>query len=281
MKKIVLFAIMLIAANSMFGQLKVETTGNVKVSKSMAIGTSTNNYIGLKLYHVSIATTPYYGIQSIVKTNSAMPTSSIYGVYGFADATTLNVSNLQIGPIVGVFGKAKASANACTNFNAGVAGMTHYYNGIGVYGGIGSSDDLPLPTTSKGAAYAGYFDGNVKVASTLTAAAVSTTSDARLKDNIQYLSSSTINVLNMLRPITYNFKNDSSQYVYVKGAKEMDATHYGLVAQDVQQVLPDIVYEGNYGYLSVNYTELIPLLIKAVQELSEEVDELKAKLDDK
>lgn len=54
--------------------------------------------------------------------------------------------------------------------------------------------------------------------------------------------------------------------------------HYGLIAQDVQKLFPQLVDEDGAGYLSVNYVELIPLLIQAVQELSAEVEKLSQKL---
>lgn len=60
---------------------------------------------------------------------------------------------------------------------------------------------------------------------------------------------------------------------------DFDKKHYGLLAQDVQKLFPDLVKENGDGYLSVNYIELIPLLIQAVQELSGEVEELKKQLD--
>ena len=50
--------------------------------------------------------------------------------------------------------------------------------------------------------------------------------------------------------------------------------HYGLVAQELEKIYPDLVYENDNGYLSINYTELIPLLIQSIKELKEEVDRL-------
>ncbi len=47
-----------------------------------------------------------------------------------------------------------------------------------------------------------------------------------------------------------------------------------MIAQDVQKVFPELVYERD-NKLSINYIELIPLLIKTIQELSTEVEELK------
>ena len=47
----------------------------------------------------------------------------------------------------------------------------------------------------------------------------------------------------------------------------LDQQHYGFLAQDVQKLFPELVHEDGAGYLSVNYVELIPLLVQAVQEL--------------
>ena len=61
---------------------------------------------------------------------------------------------------------------------------------------------------------------------------------------------------------------------YDTDAKELQEIHYGLIAQDVQKIYPNLVYQRG-EQLSINYIELIPLLIKTVQELSAEVEELK------
>ena len=53
-----------------------------------------------------------------------------------------------------------------------------------------------------------------------------------------------------------------------------EKTHFGLVAQELQQVYPDLVYENDNGYLSVNYTELIPVLIQSIKELNAKVEQL-------
>ena len=52
--------------------------------------------------------------------------------------------------------------------------------------------------------------------------------------------------------------------------------HYGFVAQELQEIAPELIREDGAGYLSINYIELIPLLVQKVQDLSAEVEELKA-----
>jgi hypothetical protein len=50
---------------------------------------------------------------------------------------------------------------------------------------------------------------------------------------------------------------------------------YGVIAQEVQKEFPEIVKMGNDGYLTVDYIQLIPILIEAVKELKQEIDTLK------
>lgn len=261
-------------------QIEVQTSGNVKVTKKMAIGTSIDSNVSLNIAHTSNSgTNPYYGIKSHIKTWSSMPTSPIYGILGYADASQVG-SSYPVNPIVGVCGKAFTSSNAYSKFSAGIAGLANYYGGIGVYGAIGSDTLLALPTSYKGGAYAGYFDGSVKVSGTLTATSLSVSSDSRLKENIIGLDKSVVDAVDNLRPVSYTYRQDSTNIIYGVGEKEMKETHFGLIAQEVQKLFPNLVYEGGDGYLSINYTELIPILIMSIQELSTEVKSLNEQLEE-
>jgi hypothetical protein len=53
---------------------------------------------------------------------------------------------------------------------------------------------------------------------------------------------------------------------------------YGLIAQEVEKVLPNIVNTDSEGYKSVNYNELIPLLLKNVQEQDKKIKELQKEI---
>lgn len=91
-------------------------------------------------------------------------------------------------------------------------------------------------------------------------------SDIRLKDNVESLQNG-MNIVMALRPVSFSFKMDREL--------EVVPNHFGLIAQEVENIIPDIVKEKNQ-IKSINYNEIIPFLIKAIQELKEEINLLKA-----
>ena len=64
-------------------------------------------------------------------------------------------------------------------------------------------------------------------------------------------------------------------------SESLVGSDYGVIAQDVQEVMPLAVQERANGTKAVNYEKLVPLLIEAVKELKTEVDDLKSQLNRK
>ena len=97
------------------------------------------------------------------------------------------------------------------------------------------------------------------------------TSDSRLKESIED-SALGLSFVNNLRPVSFKFKDKTRK-------------HYGLVAQEVEKVLSDnnisttdfapLIYDSKSDRYGMRYTEFVSILIKAVQDLSKEVEELK------
>jgi Chaperone of endosialidase len=87
-----------------------------------------------------------------------------------------------------------------------------------------------------------------------------------------------------LKNITGTIQNGLEKIATLRAAEftwKADATNkpqVGLIAQDVQKVLPEVIDTNVDGHLGVRYTEVIPLLVAALQELSAEVTALKAKV---
>jgi Chaperone of endosialidase len=92
------------------------------------------------------------------------------------------------------------------------------------------------------------------------------TSDARLKSNISAITYGLHSIM-QLKPISFTWKDDPEL-----------RQRLGLVAQDVEKVISEVVDKGNdpAHTLGINYPEMIPILIKAIQEQQKEIEDLKA-----
>lgn len=99
-------------------------------------------------------------------------------------------------------------------------------------------------------------------------------SDVNAKTNITNLSNG-LDIINRLRPVSYNFAGNEARKVVYNQFTGNNA-EIGLIAQELEGVLPNLVFTDEEGHKLVNYIALIPVLIDAVQTLQKEVDELKA-----
>lgn len=97
---------------------------------------------------------------------------------------------------------------------------------------------------------------------TVTAGDFNSTSDESLKKNIKIVENP-LDIINDLRGVSFDWK-------------ETNKSSYGVIAQELQKVLPELVSEGEIK--TVNYNGLVGVLIEAVKELSTEVENLKKKL---
>jgi hypothetical protein len=112
--------------------------------------------------------------------------------------------------------------------------------------------------------------------------AVTVDSDSTLKSNITPILSS-IDIIKSINPVSYTWKprvigshlvDSVSTPIY----NDTTSVHYGVIAQELQEVLPDLV-KNTGDNLSVAYTELIPFLIKAIQEQQAKIEELETRIE--
>jgi hypothetical protein len=113
---------------------------------------------------------------------------------------------------------------------------------------------------------------NVVADGSFTGTAFMVSSDARLKTGIASIQNALALVMR-LNPVNYLKKSTINL-----DAKGYDRKENGFVAQEIKKVLPYVVYEGTDKdkLLAVDYTSLIPVLTKAIQEQQKQIDELKA-----
>ncbi len=223
----------------------------------------------------------------------------IYGVYGIASQNETDSS-------FGVYGKTSGSAGfgvyvintASSGYGVygigykGVYGISAINNGDGVWGyatgtnawgvrGYSANSYGVHGSTGNSASYAGYFSGNVFTTGTYQS------SDRSLKQDITDMTSA-MDILKRLKPKSYTFKKDGAYKLMNLPAGKQ----YGLIAQDVEEVLPNLVKATTFetgkattdtskagtakpsetiSFKALNYTELIPIVIKGMQEQEEHI----------
>jgi hypothetical protein len=109
------------------------------------------------------------------------------------------------------------------------------------------------------------------ITGTNSAVAYNTSSDYRLKENVNKIEGA-IDKVNLLNPVNFNFIVDKDNPVD------------GFIAHEIQEIIPNVVSgakdaidaEGNPVYQGVDYSKLVPILTAAIQELSAKVAALEA-----
>ena len=102
--------------------------------------------------------------------------------------------------------------------------------------------------------------GNLSVTGICTATSFNATSDERLKENFEEYSTQT-SILDL--PIY--------KYDFIDGPKEQ----IGCKAQDLQKICPEIIQTREDGYLSIQESKIVYLLIEEIKQLKEEIKQLK------
>ena len=267
------------------------------VSVGLLLVVSLVSYAQLRVNNLGsilMADSVYYGAKDLVSVNK----SRNYSFYNLSNFTsTLQDDPYFYGYRVAILGDAYAYGSSHI-YNVGVIGKTGCnsggYNNFGVWGRIdsskgaaifGSCDNLTTPSITGN--YAGYFNGATYVNGVLTAASYVTLSDKELKRNISSICQEpTLDNLLKMNIVKYNYKEKEadttlifSEEKNIKSAIDEDLIHFGLLAQELREIYPNLVVKGQDGHLGVNYMELVPLLIRSVQELKTELDAVKSTID--
>ena len=220
-----------------------------------------------------------------------------YGVVGITD----NVGNQTYGTTgsYNMGGYFEASNNY--NGNCGVIGYSYGSFGYDNLGGLfkcevinGLYNEGIYAKATNGATnygiyaeasggttnYAGYFSGSVKVTGTF-----SNPSDKNLKNKITPIKNA-LNKVVGLNGVTFEWKSDNelTEYTQIRtfnGKREISSFNfpkglqYGVIAQEVEKVIPELVVTDSDGLKSVDYIKITPLLIEAIKEQQLQIDSLK------
>ncbi len=115
-----------------------------------------------------------------------------------------------------------------------------------------------------------YYKGAFRGSFNSTNGNYASVSDGRSKQNIQPIKDGVLQDINAMTPVSYEMKDQND-----------DERTYGLVAQELQQILPAVVQTTNTegdSLFSISYSELIPILIKGMQEQQELIEALSSQV---
>ncbi len=129
-------------------------------------------------------------------------------------------------------------------------------------GGVGENVGISTTTPST----------KLAVNGTVSASAFVQTSDGRLKKNVRPIDDP-LETVTQLTGVAYEWNRDAEPERNLD-----DGLQYGMIAQDVEEVLPEAVLGSEEDSYSVNYSMMVPLLIEALKEQQEEIDQLRSEL---
>lgn len=288
----------LITANA---QIKVATNNNVGIGESapvskFAVSGPGNSYATTYIENINATnssrglqvrnsiTTSSWGFAILGETPFTLSSSSCnVGVRGQTYSSTALTSRRSYG----VWGMA---GNATSGWNYGVYGqLAGSHNGAAVFATIPGRGDCNV-----GGIWAGYFRGNVYIENDLIVDGTYNPSDNNLKKDIRPLKNdltSQIDAIKTLNAIRFKYKTPLELNLISNAVLDTCSTNYelefakdekytqdriGLSAQEVQEVFPELVRKNEDGYINVNYTGLIPVLVEAIKEQDAVIEELQS-----
>lgn len=137
--------------------------------------------------------------------------------------------------------------------------------------GIQQQENVVTQFSGTEGAAAGFVGGVGQGAG--AAAGAAAFSDKNLKENVEQIEDALAKVRS-IDGVTWDW-NDSGKKVVAGEGTPIDGVFAGILAQDVQRTMPELIHKDNNGWLKVNYTGLTGVLVEAVKELSEQVDNLR------
>ena len=203
------------------------------------------------------------------------------------ESTSVTTGDLVVSGGVGIQKNLNVGGDFSVTGNVNVTGIATFTQGIQVPVGVGATfgnieigvtDDQTIDTSSGNLVLNadGLSHSLVAIQTNTTIAGILSvtdditafwSSDERLKDNIVPVNDGLDRVLT-LGGYEFDWNEKSNK----------EGHDVGLIAQEIQEVLPEAVIERDNGYLAVDYHKVIPLLIESIKDLNVKVINLEKKL---
>jgi hypothetical protein len=266
---------------SMYGNEHASLAGDMYITA----GNTTNAELRLHAVHSGGTVTTYAGgslrhtvsstetsIANYLEVTNTIATENGMGTAGEWDAARIRVEATNTVDNTGFTGIRFATSTA-NNYGWSM-GANRVSSGLGdfrIYEHQGASTGFHRITIQKTTGYLGVKDStpsyHIDVNGTIRATGdVIAYSDRRVKDNIETIENG-LEKVTKLRGVSYT-RNDI----------EDDTTKIGVIAQEVLEVLPEVVKQDDRGKYSVSYGNMAGLFIEAIKDLKAEINELKEEI---
>jgi energy-coupling factor transporter ATP-binding protein EcfA2 len=260
------------------GSLPIATTGSGAITiDSGATGAINNMNIG--------ATTRGTGAFTTLGANGAVTLNPTTTAVTITSGATGAMDNVNIGGTTAGTGRfTTLTATGTTTLATALTGVLKATSGVVAVATSGTDYSPAISITDDTTTNSSHYivledvtSGNistVKISSTklyfnpstgtLNATVFNSLSDENQKINIEDIPNA-LDVVQQLKGVSFNWKSNN-------------LPSYGVIAQDLEKVIPEIVSTDKDGAKSVNYNGIIAFLINAVQEQQKQIDELKDKI---
>ena len=321
MKKLFLLATILFISILTNAQLRIDSLGNAIIgvenapnaklcisNDSLSVGLSYKTdyqdaFVGIASSVTTRRTNKAYGIRGYVSAKSSCP--YIVGVEGYtsyqypATGTLLGVVG-RLGALtdrrrgVGIYGTNSSSINVNsidTTYAGFFNGRTKVVGNLTVTGQVRGTLLSSSPVSgNRGNSSYSLLDDDQLSDRLMTLKAVSFTYDrpqhlpsSKTASDVSYIQPSS------QEPSVDDVDNVESSIIVADEQEEISDIerqiiykhHYGLSADQLEEVFPDLVYEQEDGTKCINYVEMVPILVQAINELKGEIEELRAGGDDR
>lgn len=243
--------------NSQF-QILYGNGTTVSGSNSIVINPSLGNILTNTLQTTGTGTTATGSGVGQIYLNGGTSNLIEYNANGIAAPTT---GTRSVGTKIVLWPQIWDSGN--TDYAIGISSLSLWHS-------VPSSSYAGTPTAFR------WYAGTTNIATLTGTGTFSTigdviafsTSDKNLKDNITPIS----NPIEKIQKIGgYEFDWNDKQDVY-------EGHDIGVIAQEIEEVLPELVTTRDNGYKAVKYEKIVALLIEAIKDQQKQIDELKSKI---
>ena len=259
------------------------TTGALVVAGGVGIGQDL--YVGgeivaqkLTIEYTTVTTTFVTTDDVITTFNTTQSTGTNSGALvvagGAGIGRTVNIGGtlfVNSGTVVRGITTVTHTASATST----VSGAFQVIGGIGVGGSMYLNGYLQVGYTTT-ASYSTGTNGEIRATDEITAYY---SSDRNLKENINLISDP-ITLINQISGYYFDWKDD---YIKERGGEDgyfVRKQDVGVIAQEIEKILPQVVATRQNGYKAVKYEKIIPLLIESIKYLSAELDNIKKRFND-